>query len=56
MREPESIANAPVDDLCEERCASCGTPFELTRVDTEWVGGVAIGRVLCTPCVSWEAS
>lgn len=44
------IATAAVDDLTEQTCAVCGTPFELTRPNAVVVDGRAYGIVVCVTC------
>jgi len=44
------ISDAIVDDLTGERCARCGTRYDLTRPNALVVDGRAYGLVVCVEC------
>lgn len=51
----DEISTAIVDDLTDQRCAGCGTRYELTRPNSLTVGGRCYGLVVCTDCASTGA-
>ena len=44
------VADAPVDDLTDEACLTCGSRHDLTRTPSLYLDGEFYGPVYCQKC------